>query len=233
MHKPIIKYTLSIFKLLTDKKPPLVPADCGTEVEKAYNQCCENYGLSLLELEDYMVLYGKKLWPYRKSFDEFYNIYEKHLGEKFLLGILPIPLKKHYIEFKEYGGGFEALQHSSAADFFDLDERNILYLSVIKIKEDVRRHTVQAVVTNHRPHYEKRIAWFKRMLEKIERHLQDLRLMADKEKDHLELAHEIRAQAKAFEHGLCLLGPPHHYDEIFNAEEYFLGRKKDKNYSFV
>ena len=233
MHKPIVKHTLNIFKFLTDKIPPLVPENFEQEAKEAYARCCENYDLSLPELENHIVLFGKGLWPYRKSFEEFYDIHENHLGDKFLLGVLPMELKKHYIEFKEYGGGFKELHHNSAVDFFSSDERNILYPSVMKIKEDIRRHTMQAVVTNDRYHYEKRIAWFQDILNDIEKRLDTLRLMADNEEDHPDLSEEIREQTKAFEQGLCLLGPAHHYNEICDAEEYFLGRKKDKKYSFV
>ena len=114
-----------------------------------------------------------------------------------------------------------------------MNERNILYASLIKIKEDVRKHTVQAVVTSDRPHYEKRITQFSGILADIEKHLQTLHTMADNEKKHLSLSEEIREQIKAFEHGLCLLGPAHHYNEISGAEEYFLGRKQEKSFSFI
>ena len=92
---------------------------------------------------------------------------------------------------------------------------------------------MQAVVTNDRPHYEKRIAWYIGMLNDIEKRLQTLHLMAGKEKDHPGLVSEIREQIKAFEHGLCLLGSSHHYNEIRDAEEHFLGRKEERDFSFV
>lgn len=233
MHEPIVKHTLNIFKFLTEKMPPLVPDNLGHGAKEVYIKCCEKHDLSLPELESHIVLFGKGLWPYRKSFEEFYNIHENHLGEKFLLGVLPRELKKQYLEFKEYGGGFNELYHGNVSDFFDVDERNILYASVLKIKEDVRRHTIQAVVTNDKPHYKKRIAWFAGKLADIERHLQTLHLMANKEQNHPGLVFEIKEQIKAFEHGLCLLGPAHHYNEILNAEEHFLGRKEERNLSFV
>lgn len=230
MHQPIVHHTLSVFKHLTDKMPPLVPDDCEKAARETYLQCCENHDLSLSELENHIILFGKKIWPYRKSFDEFYNIHEYNLGEQFLLGVLPVNLKKRYSEFKEYGGGFQELHHGSAADFFNVDERNILYISIIKIKEDIRRHAIQAVVTHERPHYEKRINWFKEKLEDIEKRLHNLHMMADKETDHPSLVAEIKEQIKAFEHGLCMLGPAHSYNEICDAESYFAGRKRDKTY---
>lgn len=233
MHQPIVKHTLSVFKLLTDKMPPLVPQKCEIEAKEAYAKCSGNHKLSLPELEEQIILHGKKLWPYRQSFDEFYHVHENSLGEKFLLGVLPMSLKKHYLEFKEYGGGWKELYDHSAAGFFDTDERELLYISIMRIKEDLRRHTIQAVVTNDRPHYEKKINWFTDKLTEIENVLQNLRHMADSEKKHPSLASEIREQIKAFEQGLCLLAPAHSYNEICVAEEYFLGRRKDMDYSVV
>lgn len=233
MHQPIVHHTLGVFKLLTDKMPPLVPEDCEKAAKETYAKCCEDHNLSLPELENHIVSFGKQLWPYRQSFGEFCNIHQNQLGEKFLLGVLPLDLKKHYSEFKEYGGGFDALYHGSAADFFSPEERDILYSSVLRVKDDVRRHTIQAVVTHERPHYEKKIAWFKEKLADIEKRLQNLHLMAANENSHPSLVAEIKEQIKAFEHGLCLLGPSHHYNEICDAEDYFVGRKLDKNYSSV
>ena len=52
--------------------------------------------------------------------------------------------------------------------------------------------------------------------------------MADDEQEHPELAAEIRSQIRAFEYGLCLLGPAHHYEAVCQAEEHFIGRKEEK-----
>jgi len=233
MHNPSIKHTLDIFEQFTQKIPPLVPDTLKADVKQAFEQMKHNYDLSLEELEKTVVVFGKKLWPYRKAFEEFFNIYESKFGEKFLIGTMSASLKKRFNEFKEYGGTYRDLHTGNPAVFFSSEERVVLCRDVIGVNEDIRKHTVQAVLATDRARYEKRIVEFQIILDDIEKRLDSLRMMADDEQEHPELASEIREQILSFEYGLCLLGPPHHYDAICNAEGHYSGRKIEKKYHLV
>ena len=59
----------------------------------------------------------------------------------------------------------------------------------------------------------------------MENRLNALRLMADMEGEHPELAAEIRDQIRAFEQGFALLGPKVRHDAVCNAEGHFQERK--------
>lgn len=233
MHKPAVQHTLDIFARLTREIPPLVPNIIKEDIKQAFEQMSHNYDLSLEELEKTVIVFGKKLWPYRKAFEEFFDIYESKFGEKFLLGTLSVELKKRYKEFKEYGGEFRDLHTGNPAAFFSSKERVVLCDSLIKVNDDIGAHTAQAVVTTDRINYEKKVVQFQIILDDIEKRLDSLRLMADDEQGHPELAKEIRQQVLSFEYGLCLLGPPHHFDAICNAEEHFMGRKQEKKFQLA
>ena len=148
----------------------------------------------------------------------------------FLLGILSPDLKNRYKEFKEYGGSFRDLYSGNPAEFFTKEERLLLCDAMIKINDDIHKYATQAVMTTDKVEYEKRIVEFQVVFDDIEKRLGTLRIMADSEQEHPDLAAEIRQQVLAFEYGLCLLGPPHHYDAICKAEEYYKGRKEDKQH---
>src|SRR3989344_6703870 len=225
-----VKYTLNIFKRLIIKTPPLIPVILKEDAKHAYEQLCHNYDLTLGDLEKTIIIFGKKLWPYRKAFEEFFNIYEGKFGEMFLLGILSPDLKNRYKEFKEYGGSFRDLYSGNPAEFFTKEERLLLCDAMIKINDDIHKYATQAVMTTDKVEYEKRIVEFQVVFDDIEKRLGTLRIMADSEQEHPDLAAEIRQQVLAFEYGLCLLGPPHHYDAICKAEEYYKGRKEDKQH---
>jgi hypothetical protein len=64
--------------------------------------------------------------------------------------------------------------------------------------------------------------------------LEDLKKLADHETEHPYLADEIRSQIKAFEQGLCLLGPELSYDAVCESVGYFQGRQKQfKNFKHL
>ena len=208
--------------------PPSVPAGIKEDMTQALEQLRDNYDLTLVELEQTVIAFGKKLWPYRKAFEEFIDSYEAKSGEKFLLGTLSPALKKRYHEFKKYGGTLRDLHVGSPAEFFTSEERSDLCEALIKMNQDVRAHATQAVLAGDKIRYEKKVVEFQIILDDIEKRLDTLRLMAEDEQEHPELAAEIRAQVLSFEQGLCLLGPPHHYDAVCAAEEHFVGRKEEK-----
>ena len=229
MQSSSVKHTLDIFAHLIKKLPPLLDKNIKDDCHQAYEQMEHNYDLDMIELEKTIIVFGKILWPYRRAFEEFFNIYESKFGEKFLIGSLTPALKKRYKEFRDYGGVFRDLHSGNPALFFASTERTSICHSLISVNDDIIRYTTQAVLTSDRAKYEKRIVEFQIILDDIEKRLDSLRLMADKEsQEHPELAAEIREQVLSFEYGLCLLGPPHHYDAICRAEEHFVGRAREK-----
>src|SRR3989339_72902 len=227
MHNPLMQHTLDIFSHLVKQMPPLVPNDTKEDAKQAYEQMKTNFDLSLEEMEKTIIVFGKKLWPYRRAFEEFFNIHESEMGEKFLVGKLEPKLKRKYKGFLEYGGTFRDLHSGNPAMFFYTEERGQMCEALVGVNEDVARYTAQSVLASERIKYEKKIVEFQVILDDIEKRLNTLLMMADDEQEHPELASEIRQQVLSFEYGLCLLGPPHHYEAICRTEEHFVGRKQE------
>lgn len=230
MHTPSVRHTLWIFERLRQEAPPLVPAEIIHDLDQALEQIRSNFDLTLGELEQTLIVFGQKLWPYRKAFEEFLDLTEARLGESFLLGQLSRPLKQKYEDFLAHGGGLRDLHTGHPAAFFTSAERNELCSALVEMNHEIRKHTVQAVLTTERRRYEQRVVEFQVILDDIEKRLDTLRRMADDEQEHPELASEIRAQIRAFEYGLCLLGPEHRYEAVCLAEEHFAGRREEKDF---
>lgn len=225
MSPTAIQHTQIIFDHLLDDAPPGVPKDIRDDIEKAREQVKNNVALTLEELEDTMVYVGKMLWPYREAFQEIYRIYEGQLGEQYLVRKFSLPMKKKYDVFKENGGTFRDLHSGSNVAFFTSEERVKLCEDLIEVESDIRAHTVQAVLSSDAKRYAKRVKEFQHIYEDMETRLDALRVMAEREGEHPELAAEIRDQIRAFEHGFALLGPKTRHDAVCNAAEHFEGRK--------
>lgn len=223
-----IKHTVNLFKRLYEDLPPLVPEKVEKDMKKAVEQLENNMHLSREEVEDTIVEFGKKTWPYRKAFHEFLDVYEGKMGEKIFLTKMSKQFKQKYKEFKEEGCDFRDLFQGRHIDFFTLQERTKLHQALSETRKDVKKHVRQKVVSSEKNSYKESIKEFEGVLEEIENHLQTLKELADNEQEHPEIVTEIKTQIKDFEHSLGGLGGEVKHEEISNAKEHFKGRKEIK-----
>ncbi|NCO04799.1 MAG: hypothetical protein GW939_01470 [Candidatus Magasanikbacteria bacterium] len=228
MHNPAVQHTLTIFERLCNSLPPLVPETVVQDIEGAYEQMLHNYSLSLDDLERTMIVFGKQIWPYRRAFDEFLSLAEGRMGEVFLRGIFSSSLKKRYNDFALHGGTYRDLYAGAPVSFFTSEERVELCEALVLVRTQLEAHTRQEVLTTEKKWYEQRILEFQAILDDIEKRLDTLRTMADSEQEHPSLAAEIRQHVLSFEYGICALGPHVKHEAVCEAEEYFVGRKKNK-----
>lgn len=230
MHTPAVRHTLAIFEHLVRQPPPLVPQAILDDAVAALEQLRYNYDLTLDELEQTMITFGKRLWPYRKAFQEFVDVYEGKMGEKLFLQHVGPALRTRYKAFVAHGGDFRDLHAGGPLGFFTPEERLLLCEALVETRANVRSHTAQAVVSTDQREYELRIVEFDEILQDIEKRLDTLRRTAEDEQEHPELAGEIRAQVRGFEHGLCGLDQQTDHFAVCNASEFFVERKHEKHH---
>lgn len=228
-HTQAVHHTIQIFERLCRDIPPLVPAELQKDMSNALEQLQDNVSLTLEEVEQTMVVFAKKLWPYREAFLEFYRVNEGNFGETFLLQKLSVPMKKKYQLFKAAGGTFRDLHSGGeAVNLFDAEERSKLCEVLVDLHHELWDFTKQEALTKHRKEYLEKIHEFEAIFTEVERQLEDLRVMADKEQEHPTLAAEIRSHVEGFEHSMAVLGPRFDYDALCSAREYFNERKAYK-----
>ncbi|PIR03730.1 MAG: hypothetical protein COV59_04645 [Candidatus Magasanikbacteria bacterium CG11_big_fil_rev_8_21_14_0_20_39_34] len=226
MSEEMIHYTLQIFERLIREIPPLTPKQIRDDMHQALEQMQHNVSLTETELEETMIIFGKKIWPYRQAFLEFFRISESILGEKIFLKKASAGLKKKYMEFKASGGSFRDMYRGGPALFFTPDERLELNVLMVEIYQEVKDHTRQSVLSVERQKYKKRIKDFHMVLQNIEDEIGRLRQMADNEQQHPELADEIREHVRGFEQGICLLGPSIDYTAVYSSQSHFEQRRE-------
>jgi len=227
MHHPSIKHTLEIFERLYNHVEPVLNAEMKDEMLQAYEQMRDNHTLSLDELEDTMIVFGKKVWPYRKALEEFVGVYEGRTGEQLLRNALSAKLRERYDEFIACGGDLHTMRSGIVASFFEPEERVELSKALVESSRAVRDHALQATKSTDKDDFDLKVDRFHEVLAEIEHHLDALRDMADEEQEHPHLADEMRTQVRAFEYGLSLLGPEMVVDSITDSREYYDGRKKE------
>lgn len=222
-----LQHTIDIFERLYRFVLPVIPAKIEQEMKHALEHLQHDLSLSVEQVEDTMIVFGKLVWPYRKAFTEVMYAYEGRIGEQFLLSHLPKEVKKRYQEFVACGGSFRDLHSGAPAQFFSSEDRGALCEVLVNLQKDIRQHTAQAIHTTEQKTFTKKVKEFTDILEKIEGQLDALRTMADAEQEHPQLADEIRAHVRGFELGLCFLGPEISFDELCLLPEHFSGRKQE------
>ena len=225
-----VDHTRYIFERLCRDLPPLVPKKIQEDLSDALEQVQDNISLTLDQLEDTMILFAKKLWPYREAFWEFYRVNEGEIGEKMLCKKMSKEMVKKYTTFKEAGGEFRDLYRGgSVAKVFSSEDVSALCTILVEMQQDIWNYTVQEVLTKSKIRYQKKVEEFKHIFANIEEQLHNLLRMADNEQEHPGLAEEIRQHVRGFEHGIALLGPKIDYKELCGVEHYYKERKIYKN----
>ena len=233
MQHPTVPHTLAIFEQLYRKLPPLVPQEVASDMGKALEQIRHNHSLTIDELEETMIVFGKAVWPFRKAFQEFLELYEGKMGEQLLVQLLFPGLQKKYKEFQAHGGTFRDLHAGGPLGFFEPEERSALCEALIEAHRALREHASQAVLSTDKDDYLSRVFEFQTILDDIEKRLDTLLVMADSEQEHPELATEIREGVKGFEYGLCALDQHIDYDAVCAAPAHYEGRRADKKSHIV
>jgi hypothetical protein len=220
--------TLEIFRRLVRSLPPLVPSELRGRLKWSLLNLEHNPGTTTEQVEDTMIAFGYEVWPFRQAYQEFLSLYEARLGDHFLEPTLSPGLLARYHEFKLYGGSFKDLHSGSAAHFFESEERSELCVALVNVRRELRQYTDHQIVTIERQKFEKRVADFARVLDDITQRLGELNQLAKTEGEHHPaLASQIRQQVRAFEFGLCSLGPDLNYNAVCEAPGYFRGRKSE------
>lgn len=218
-------HTIDIFERLYAQVRLVIPHDMQDEMSHALDHMHGGASPTLQEAEDTLIVFAKRVWPYRKAFEDIVAVEESHRAEKIFLAKLPLLLKKKYRTFVENGGSLFDIHAGRGLHFFSSDERVELCRLWIGVRQDIRAWAIQSIHSTEKRRFDARVREFADMFARIERELQTLEDMADAEQEHPHLAAEIRAQIKGFEYGLSLLGPEADYVAVCQAADHFAGRK--------
>jgi len=228
MSSNIINHTLSIFGLMLKQLPPFVPEDTKKELKETLEEAKEREDWSIEELENLMAVCGKKTWPEFQAFTHFYNKHENDFGHQLLLQRLSPKLKNKCETVFITGGRFRDIYVGATAHSFTPGERQELLPILVELKTEIDKSARHAVIHHHRPDYEAKIDYFRGVLCEIDEHIKKLDLLREQEeKEESHLASDIDSFIKAVNHSFARLGPAIGYEEIKNAHDHFLGRKKE------
>ncbi|HAT03540.1 MAG TPA: hypothetical protein DCS29_02060 [Candidatus Magasanikbacteria bacterium] len=227
MRRPAVQHTITIFEKIHRDLPPLVPEDIIQEMGRYLKSLQTNSDVSLLELEQVMIDMGKQIWPYMQAFGDIYRVYEDKLAEKLLAQKASPMIRDKYHMFKEMGGSFRDLYHGSVHEMFDENERGELVELLVDLKEDIRKHAIQATMTHDQELYTQKIEEYGKIIHEINSVIKDLHALANEE-EHEDFARDIHGRAHAIGQSLIFLGPKMSIEEIRGSHDYYKGKKEDR-----
>lgn len=227
--QPIVQHTLIIYETILNRIPPLVPRDIKQSLEVELDRLYRREDTTLDEVEESMTVYGKKIWPYMKAFEEMVTVHEKRIGDTFLTKRASPGLRKKYTLVRELGGEYGSIYSGETLDHFDHAEKHELAGLLVDLKHEVRRYAMQAVLTHDRKTYEEKIEYYGGIIKEINEVIELLKDFAEEHaENHENLAEDVRGKIKAIEQSLAFIGPEITIDEIRNTPEYYRGRREER-----
>jgi len=227
MSEKAVQHTLNIFKQVHRNLPPLVDVKLREEMKAKIEELVDTGKVTLEELEDIMIFYGKKVWPFVQAFEDIYHVYHEKLSEKIFLAKASKSIIGKYNTIKETGVNFFDIFSGTLHHFFSHEERMELLDLLISLKRDIRQHATQAVLTHEKTNYEEKIDKYGQMVQDINKVIEDLHKFANEEKDN-NLALDVLDKARTIEYSLAFLGPKINYPEILDLLDYYKGKKEEK-----
>lgn len=219
------EFTSHFLERLYFNLPPLTPESVRLDLEKELETLAQN-PRTVTEVEDIIIAYYQKLWPFVQAFEDLVKDYLKQMGESLLGRKGTYGLKAAYEKYKRAGGTWASLYNGEEVAAFTSEERTELHQLLVDIMCDVRAFAAQAALMSDRKVYEQKIAHYREKQTIILRELDRLRLLAENE-ENVSLAREIRQHVRDFELGIAALGPALNFEAVCSAHEHFVGRKKE------
>ena len=221
------KYTISIFRHLYTFVADVLPTELREEMAHALDHVEHDTELSREDIEETMIVFGKKVWPYRKALQELIELHEGKMGDQFFRSALSRSMQKRFEEFLQHDGTLRDIHSGAPAHFFSADERVEINHALVDMHLHLKKYVIQHLKGLGKNEFEKRVVEFTKILEALDAELDHIRDMADDAQEHPLIAREMREHVRGFEHGLAFLGPEYTEEEVYRTKEHFLGRKKE------
>jgi len=224
---PTTQYTTQIFRQLYTFVAPVLPTELEEEMRHALEHIENDAELSRADIEDTMIIFGKRVWPYRKALQEVIGLHEGKVGEKFFRAALSRKMQKKFDQFVAQGGTVQDIHTGAPASFFTLEERIELNHALVDMNTHLKTYAIQAVKGTGHKEFQASVQEFTSLLDNLENQLSDIRVMADDAQEHPMIAREMREHIRGFEQGLVLLGQEYSQEEMEKAGDHFHGRRRE------
>jgi len=220
------KHTLQIFRHLSNNLPPLFPDELAQNLRLSLESFENKNDFLLEDLEREMIKHGFNVWPFYKAHKDFLDKAIEEMGDHFLEPQLSDSVKEKYMDFKNYGGNWFDLYSGRAAEYFGPEERVSIGRALVETKNKLKDYVKHEIHGLSKDKYLDRVNKYNFILAEIKNELDVLKDLAAKE-EHEALAEQIQAKIEDIEHSFAHLGKELQYHEIFNAVEFFRGRKHE------
>lgn len=220
-------HTKNILAHLARDVEGYIPEDLWQELQDRVEHIERHPDISATEIEEHVIAGGKKVWPYRKAFQDYNDVAENQLGEHYFVSALPQHLHRPYRQAVERGSDWQDWHRGKDVhEHLTPDQRRDITEAIVAMRQALRVHVVQHIKGVGQDGFWNKVGEYQAVLEAIEAELHALNALAEAE-GHEQLAAEIRAYVQGVEYGFGLLGKEVRPQDIFRAKEHFLGRKTE------
>lgn len=224
---PEAQYTKEVFARLVRTVSPVLPDELEEEVRHAVSHMSDDASLTREDVERTMIVFGKRIWPYRKALNDALALHEKKVGLAFFRGALSRATRVLCDEFFAHGGTIADIRSGGPAQLFSETQRVELAHVLVDMDTALRAYVVQWAKGTGRAVFQASVESFHQLLLRFEEEIRIMEHMADDEQQHPLLAREIREHVRAFEYGLVCLGQEYSHDALKQSHDHFYGRRRE------
>lgn len=221
--------TVQLFQRMYNNLPPLFPEVDRRDMKISLEHLSKDEPVTIKDIEDTMIRFGYLVWPWDRAFRDMVLVNEQRILDHFIWPRLSENTRMKLEDFLGCNGTLEDIKAGRAALCFSYEEQAELNMALTDAARDLKEYTARQVLSTDKKQYLRKVDEYTVLLKSIISKLEDMNTLAVKEEDHPALAEEIRARVRAFEYGLCCLGPEVRHEEINSAVDFFIGRKRDLN----
>lgn len=215
-------FTINLLKNLILTAPVTFSKFRRDEMLKRADDFLENKNITLPEIEQTIVVYGKEIWAYRESYQKLYETYGRKPEEEKVASFLSSALKEKYQKFLADRGNIEKLTPGAPnlETYFTPEEQAALVEAELKAHDEVHRNLEKLILGEKQEEYYQLLEKYKNEERQIEEKLKELLAIGEhspKWKD------EVTDKVKTFEDGFGYLERPVALADVQGEIDYYLG----------
>ena len=223
-------HTLALLKLLLDKaEHTLFPAQELAQLRAEYTQIAADPAQTPTQIEQTIVRFGKKIWPYAEALEELYRRHGQEREAQTVCTKLSGELCAKYQDWLVKGGALSDFRHGAQMELaFSPEEKLELSTAGVEAHAQVLREIAQTCRADKKNECEEVIAEHQEKLARFEKKLTILKALTQKsEKWQAEIEDKIQTFEKAFGY----LERTFHESDLDGVIDYYQGIIAEPEYS--
>jgi hypothetical protein len=214
------QYTLDLLRTVIHSMPAVFPQDRHQEMDGKLTDLEKNPNATQEQIEAFIVIFGKEIWPYKEAYEAFYKIYGEAKEREAMRAKLAEPARVAFDQFVGEGGKVEDVRNGSKFEImFNADLKEEIIKAELDSHDEVHNEMEKLIGGEKAQEFAALLVDHRQKLAKIAEKIGELKKLA--ERDPMRAA-EILDRAKTFEQGFAYVERTPLVDDVAREIQYYV-----------